>query len=201
MKTELLNKLQMPDPYLNFTPYESFAPSGWNSFNSNLNLAKDKKVCLEIGSWMGESAKTISSIISEGSVLICCDNFLGSHEHFIDKTVPLNGYGKPMLYECFLTNTINHKDKIIPIMLSSSSAMEVFRRKDIKFDFIYIDGDHRENAVYNDIKESYERLNSGGVILGDDFSWGTVQDGVSLFKKEFGVECEIKDGQYIIRKD
>lgn len=199
MKTAVLNILNMNDPYDNFT--ESFPQiTGWNSDSPNLNLAKDKKICLEIGSWVGGSAKTLCSIIPSNAVLICCDNFLGSHEHFIDKTVPVNEYGKPMLYEYFLSNTYNYRNNIIPLMLSSSSAFEVFRRKGIKFDFIYIDGDHRTEAVYNDIKESYDLLNPDGIILGDDYSWETVQLGVFKAVNELNIKVEFNAGQYIINK-
>ena len=200
-KNEILNTLQMSDPYLGFkkdSNLNSF--SSWNSDSFNFQLAKDKKTCLEIGSWMGGSAKTLSSIIPVDGALICCDNFLGSHEHFIDKTVPLNEYGKSMLYEYFLTNTYECREKIVPLMLSSSSAFEVFRRKGIKFDFIYIDGDHRATAVYNDIIESYSLLNHNGIILGDDYSWETVQEGVNTALKELQIGMESVNGQYIINR-
>lgn len=200
-KNEILNTLQMSDPYLGFKKdpnLNSFG--GWNSDNPNFQLAKEKKTCLEIGSWMGGSAKTLSRIIPTDGALICCDNFLGSHEHFIDKTVPLNEYGKPMLYEYFLTNTYEHREMIIPLMLSSSSAFEVFRRKGIKFDFIYIDGDHRAMAVYNDIIESYSLLNPNGIILGDDYTWGTVQEGVNAALEELQIRIESRNGQYVIRR-
>lgn len=201
MKQDLLKKLNIQCPYSTFTIDESIKDfGGWNSNSPNFQLAKNKTVCLEIGSWMGGSAKTLCGVIPDNGVLICCDNFLGSHEHFIDKTIPLNAYGKSMLYEYFLTNTFQQKDKIIPMMLSSSSAAEVFRRKGITFDFIYIDGDHREDAVYNDIKESFSLLNPGGIILGDDYSWGTVRNGLEKFGNDFRVDYTTNNSQYIIRK-
>ena len=200
LKEDYLVKLGMQDPYTNYSKEDFLRVTGWNSQSNNLLLASNKAVCLEIGSWMGESAKTLVNILPENSVLFCCDTFLGSHEHFMDKLTPVNQYGKPMLYEYFLSNTYDCSSKIIPVMLSSSSLMEVFRRYNIKLDFIYIDGDHRTNAVYNDISESYERLNDGGTILGDDYSWGTVKDGVEKFSKEFGIDYRVEGGQYIIDK-
>lgn len=201
MKIEILNKLGITDPYQNIPQMtHNYKPHGWNSDSINLLLARNKNMCLEIGSWMGGSANTLCGIIPENSVLLCCDTFLGSHEHFLDKTIPTNEYGKSLLYECFLNNTKKNANKIIPIQLGSSSAFEVFRRLNIKFDFIYIDGDHRTNSVYNDIKESYSLLNNNGIILGDDYSWGTVQDGVNLFLKENpNLNIEINSGQYIIK--
>lgn len=201
LKEHYLSLLGMSDPYKTYMPDGNTHFSGWNSQSPNLSLSSNSSVCLEIGSWMGDSAKTLSNIMLEDSVLICCDTFLGSHEHFMDKLTPVNEYGKPLLYERFLSNTYRHSSKIIPVMLSSSSLMEVCRRLHIKFDFIYIDGDHRTPAVYNDLCESYERLNDHGIILSDDFSWGTVQDGVNKFSNEYNIKYTIQHGQYIFRKD
>jgi hypothetical protein len=201
-KENLLSHLNIFDPYQNFNQ-ENFNKnndnSGWNSDSQNFQLASNKSMCLEIGSWMGNSAKTISNIIHADGCLVCNDNFLGSHEHFIDKTVPLNSYNKPMLYEYFLKNTEPNKNKILPIMLSSSSFLHVCEVKNIKFDFIYIDGDHRSSAVYNDLKDSYKILNKDGIILIDDASWGTVKEGVDCFCNENNIKYDISLGQFIIR--
>jgi hypothetical protein len=200
-KQNILKILNLKDPYTAIEKIENGKNyGGWNSNSSNFSLAKNKKMCLEIGAWMGNSAKMLCTYIPDDGILICVDSFIGSHEHFIEGSIPINSYNKPMLYEYFLDNTFNHQQKIIPIMLSSSAAMEVFRRFDIFFDFIYIDGDHRAAAVYDDLKESYDRLNIGGAILGDDYSWGTVRDGLKRFKDEFNVDYVVQNGQFIINK-
>lgn len=105
-----------------------------------------------------------------------------------------------MLYELFLQNTVAHKDKILPLMIGSSSAFEVFARKGIKFDFIYIDGDHRTMSVYNDLQDASRVLNQDGLILGDDYSWETVQEGVRLFLEHNpSAIMWVSNSQYLIR--
>lgn len=52
-------------------------------------------------------------------------------------------------------------------------------------DFIYIDGDHRYNAVLNDIKQYYNKVKDNGIISGHDFlyTWPQVQQAVMEFFK------------------
>jgi hypothetical protein len=40
-----------------------------------------------------------------------------------------------------------------------------------KFDWVYIDGDHSEEAVLNDLRSWAPKLKRGGLLVGDDFQW------------------------------
>lgn len=55
---------------------------------------------------------------------------------------------------------------------SSSQALKHMLEVGKKFDFVYVDGDHRSNTVSNDLELSYDMLLKGGIILIDDAnSW------------------------------
>jgi len=198
MKETYLTKLGIICPYNNILEIPSI--NGWNSNSPNFSKCKGKKVCLEIGSWSGNSANTISSQMDNDAVLFCCDTFLGSHEHFLDRTLPTDQRGRPILYEMFICNTQKNKDKIIPIQLTSNAFSVVCSTLGIKFDFIYIDGDHSAVAVYDDLNNYYKLLNDGGIIIGDDFSWGTVQEGLNRFSKEYNIFYTVEHQQFIIVK-
>ena len=45
----------------------------------------------------------------------------------------------------------------------------LLRDKISKFDFIFIDGDHRYSQVVKDVRNSYNVLKPGGILAGHDF--------------------------------
>ena len=61
-----------------------------------------------------------------------------------------------------------YKDNIEFINKSSHDALIELYNRGVKADLIYIDGDHRANAVLEDLVLSYNLLNEGGIILCDD---------------------------------
>lgn len=65
-------------------------------------------------------------------------------------------------------NGFQYKDNIEFINQPSNSALIDLYNKGVKADLIYIDGDHRANAVLEDLVLSYNLLNPGGILLCDD---------------------------------
>lgn len=200
-KQELLNIFGIDyDSYGQVIPDIPVAP-GWNSGNANFAalVPQDKnKLCLEVGSWTGGSAKTICSLLDPSSCLICCDTFLGSVEHFVEKqiAVPKFQHGRPALFEMFIKNTEEHKDKILPLQLTSSVVYDIFKHYNLSIDFVYIDGDHARAVVKEDVLRYYSLLAPGGVLLGDDYAI----EGVKAGLEDTGLDYTMEHGQFIIRK-
>lgn len=76
------------------------------------------------------------------------------------------------------------------------------------FDFIHIDGNHTESGAYHDMEISFKSLNSGGVLLVDDFTYiAGVARAVRQFVKDYNSyiksteEIESIRGEYIIIKN
>jgi predicted O-methyltransferase YrrM len=61
-----------------------------------------------------------------------------------------------------------YKDNIEFINQTSHDALIDLYNRGVRADLIYIDGDHRANAVLEDLVLSYNLLNPGGIILCDD---------------------------------
>lgn len=66
----------------------------------------------------------------------------------------------------------------VPRRFAADRNVEIVRKKSIEasqqfadglFDFIYVDGDHSFDAVYNDLIAYERKLKPGGVILGNDY--------------------------------
>lgn len=72
-------------------------------------------------------------------------------------------------------------------------------------DWVYVDADHSEQAVYDDLCLSYQKVKPNGLIMGDDYH-RTKHPGVKLavnkFIKAYPVSIRsIRSEQYILQKD
>jgi predicted O-methyltransferase YrrM len=69
-------------------------------------------------------------------------------------------------------STFSFKDNIEFMNTTSWQGLLDLHRRNVKVDFVYIDGDHRAATVLEDMVLSFQLLNSGGIMLCDDsVSW------------------------------
>ena len=61
-----------------------------------------------------------------------------------------------------------YKDNIEFMQMTSHDALLDLYMRDVKADLIYIDGDHRANAVLEDLVLGFNILEKGGILLCDD---------------------------------
>lgn len=86
----------------------------------------------------------------------------------------------------------------------SKPALEGFA--DHYFDWVYIDGNHNEPFVGDDLDLARRKVKPGGIISGDDFNWQTaigapVRTAVEKLMAELGDGAKLKliANQYLIR--
>lgn len=65
---------------------------------------------------------------------------------------------------------------------NSASVVDTFADKSINL--LHIDGDHSTLGVYEDLTKYYPKMAKGGVIIGDDFKWISVKNGLDMFCKD-----------------
>lgn len=135
----------------------------WNTeFKKNTQGMKFN-FALEIGAFEGlTSCYICDKLLTEGGRLICVDpltdEYLPGHED------------NAMFVGQFQRFTRNTKGK--PIELIRKKSIDAFAEMEhYRFDFIYIDGDHTENAVYLDAVNCFKLLKVGGHMLFDDYQW------------------------------
>jgi FkbM family methyltransferase len=178
----------------------------WNQiFIDNTNSIGKFDFVLEVGAFEGITSKYIcENMIKEGGRMIAIDPLEDNYivENVNEYASQLNSqlaYFKDQ-YSRFLINTQNLPIELIRSTLSQSRE----KIKDLLFDFIYIDGDHRADAVYLDARICFNQLRSGGYILFDDYEWGNgeTKRGVDNFIKENKSQIEIVfiKEQALIRK-
>lgn len=184
-------KIHAKNPYKGFAA-EQFATDlqGWG-FGSPIFEHVIKKyrpsTMIEVGTWKGASAIEMAGLMKaignpEGSQLICVDTWLGSVEHWLNRTEPtmypaMNvKWGRPQLYEQFLANVIHsgHEDIIVPFPVNSSTAAKFFLAKGMLADAIYLDAGHQYDDVMADLIAYWKVLRRGGVLFGDDYILGWI---------------------------
>ena len=169
------------------------------SFSSLLAQFKGKPnlLFLELGSWKGKSAVWIAQNIlnGENSKIICVDIWdVSKWDKTSEETKILFNNPKRMkeldvnnIYQIFLNNIWHLRHKIIPEKNTTKDALLKFIDSRLKFDFIYIDADHSEDAVYNDFKLSFRCIKPGGFVFFDDFQWDSVRKAIDRISSDFNI--------------
>jgi predicted O-methyltransferase YrrM len=114
-------------------------------------------------------------------------------------------------YDRFMNNCKTHiENKKIELIrkLSTEALPELKQKYEEKFDFIYIDGDHRADPVYNDGVLSFELCKPNGYILFDDYEWGSEfgndapKIGIDKFLNTYKDKIQVisKNGQVLVKK-
>ncbi len=121
---------------------------------------------LEIGSYEGRSAIFFADLFKD-SKISCVDTWVGSDEH---KHINFNSIENNFDHNI---KPLKDKEKLIKFKMTSD---EFFKINNNKFDFIYIDGDHSNDQVLKDLKNSWSFLNNNGFLLIDDYMWWYYKD-------------------------
>jgi len=82
--------------------------------------------------------------------------------------------------------------EVVNLKLQKSSRARLFRMKsddffaknEEKFELVFVDGNHKSSNCLSDIRNSWNLLEPGGILCGDDFNWPSVANAVDQFSKE-----------------
>lgn len=117
---------------------------------------------LEIGSFQGRASRWLmENILTHPDArLTCLDTFAGSVEHAPELLRDLRAL--------FDHNLSPFQDKIKVVVGNSQVLLP---KSESKYDFIYVDGDHRAFAVLEDAINAFRLLKYGGILIFDDYLW------------------------------
>lgn len=90
----------------------------------------------------------------------------------------------------------NTREKLEPFgdrsKILVAKGIESFEKfEDNSIDFLYIDGEHTEPAVTEDLNAWYPKIKSGGIISGHDYGIGGVAEAVNRFTASHGFEIQL----------
>lgn len=150
-------------------------------------------VAFEIGCFEGRTTNLLVEYFASShpaSRVFCFDVW---EDGFVEDKAPI--YVDQL--QRFFTNTHAHRKQIVAIRGSSQETL-YYIHPQLLADFIYIDGDHHKDAVYQDAILAWPHLRVGGTLLFDDYGGGDPafpdffpSIGIDRFLNEF-------EGQYRI---
>ena len=120
---------------------------------------------LEIGSYEGGSAIYLANRFKE-SKIFCVDNWERVKEEY-DESINFNDIEK---------NFDKNSKDYANIFKVKKYSDEFFLENNQKFDVIYVDGHHLAEQVYKDAVNSWNVLNTKGLIIFDDYIWNNYDD-------------------------
>ena len=137
-----------------------------HDFENGLAKLKGKKNLkfLQIGVFTGNaSVWLLDNILTDpSSLLVDIDPWCGNLPHE-------SNYNWDDIQEAYKEQTASHSKKLQSHKAFSGDWLKANR--EVKYDFIYIDGDHLPESVALDADLSWDLLKSGGVLAFDDYEW------------------------------
>ena len=151
----------------NDTPnYPNWFDSQKYNFENHLTRFKGKPNLkfLQVGAYTGDASDWLltSILLDPSSTLTDVDTWQGSDER----------EHKAMDFDAVYGIYLNRMDKYENVMSIKGDSSYVLPNLKEKYDFIYIDGDHTEKAVYRDATNAWPLLKSQGILAFDDYLWG-----------------------------
>lgn len=152
------------------------------------NTGDHTSVVVECGSWLGLSARHILRS-AKHTTLICVDHWLGSVEHH---GRPHWASKLPTLYDQFLYNMWEWKDRLIPLRSDTLDGLREIAAADVAPDLVYLDSSHDTSHVLAELRLCHS-LWPCIPIVADDYSWKTVRSAIHEFSEESGREVVVDD--------
>jgi tetratricopeptide (TPR) repeat protein/predicted O-methyltransferase YrrM len=156
---------------------------------------------LELGSMLGGSAIRTAEVIKAQMApteIVCIDPFTGNVNMWAweqpkkqtgESQVLRLARGRPTIYERFLANVTaaGHEDIILPIAATTIVGARLLRRLADEQrlaalpDVIYLDSAPEPDETFLELRNCWDLLQPGGVLIGDDWDWEAVRTDVLRF--------------------
>ena len=211
--------LWIKENYIN-VPIESYLDiPGWVNdaqtiFKKAVDESEDDDILVEIGTYFGQSACLMGSLIKNSNKKLKFDTFdtyeqldpsmrAGFHpQQFIDyrfgnlnNTAPFSEIVKMHLSVCNVEKFVN------VIVCDAKHSHHFYKDETIKM--FYIDGINNENDLLDIFINIWPKIKKNGFISGDDIGFTDVKNAINKFCIEFDYpfeNIEITDLSYFIRK-
>ncbi len=143
---------------------------GWfqdcNARLLNRFLGPRTELIVELGSWLGKSARFMLAAAPHATV-VCVDHWQGSPE--CQRPRPDGAMQKlPRLYETFLRNMWDWRDRVAPLRAATIEGLNEVNRLGLRPDLVYVDAGHDYQSVLADVTTALD-LFPAAQIVGDDW--------------------------------
>lgn len=159
--------------------------------------SKKYKIGAEIGVAFGGHSKRI--LDKTNSTLICVDPY--KHQNGYIDSMNMSDDRFEQLYKFTKDRLSNYGKRCRIIREKSEVAAKIISEK---LDFVYIDGDHSEEGIRQDILSWFPKINDGGIIAGHDYNhpgFPGIKKVVDKFFKRFNWKINThKSGAWWVEK-
>ena len=207
--------------YYNVFKIDSFKDiPGWINdaefiYPQMVEQAQDGDHFVEIGTLLGQSTSYMCQLIKDSGKDIKFDSIdlFWPIEHVI-RNYKSSGHPKEFnqylsdlqKYDLRAPDIINHPLRILGVQeyVNLITCDEKYAHRlydDNSLKFVWIDGDHGKDIVYNDLKNFWPKIKKGGYIGGDDIHYEEVLDDVKKFSKEYDVKVKYDYNSFLITKE
>ena len=185
-------------------------------YEEMVNQAEDGDHFVEIGVLLGQSTTRMGELIRDSKKKIRFDaiDIFWIIEHTI-RNYKLSGHPKEFFHyidklktewDLDIMNMIRHPLKALGVIdyVNFITCEEQYAHRiydDNSLKFVWIDGDHGADVVYNDLVNFWPKIKVGGTIGGDDIAYQEVLDDVEKFSKEYDVKVKYDYNSFLITKD
>jgi SAM-dependent methyltransferase len=173
-----------------YTDIQGWFDEEW-LYDRMIDGAADDATFVEVGCWLGRSTAYAASRIRDGRRSIAfyaVDTWEGSSNE--PAMVEAVGQAGGSVFEVFRRNMEDAgvAEVVRPLRMPSVCAARLFA--DGCLDFVFIDADHRCEAVQADIAAWRPKVKQGGTLAGHDWNtYGSVQQAVTaMLGRNFTVE-------------
>ena len=178
--------------------------------------AQDGDHFVEIGTLLGQSTCYMGQLIKDSGKNIKFDSIdlFWPIEHVIRNykssghPKEFNQYLSDLLkeYDLRIPDIINHPLRILGVQeyVNLITCDEKYAHRlydDNSLKFVWVDGDHGKDVVYNDLVNFWPKIKNGGTIGGDDIHYEEVLDDVKKFSKEYDVKVKYDYNSFLITKE
>jgi len=205
----------------NIFDFESYKDvPGWINdaetiYKDVVDNAQDGDHFVEIGTFLGQSTTYMAELIKKSKKKISFDTidlyWLIPHtlKNYKDGGHPKSFYnyytGIMEEWDMHIVNVVKHPMRIIGVdeYVNFITCDEKYSHRlydDNSLKFVWIDGDHTQNVVYNHLVNFWPKLKSGGVIGGDDIEYQDVLNDVKRFTEEKNIEITYSHNGFKIIK-
>jgi hypothetical protein len=184
-------------------------------YEEMVNNAKDGDYFVEIGVLFGQSTTRMAELIKQSNKKIKFDaidlfwmipmtieaykecghpyQFVEYYNRFKEFTISPVDICKHPLRDLGLVDFVNFItcDEIYSHRLYDDNSLN----------FVWIDGDHGDDVVYNHLKNYWPKLKNGAVIGGDDIHYEPVLHDVKKFTKEKNIKASFTNNGFTITKE
>jgi hypothetical protein len=154
--------------------YHTCVP-GWfdyeDIFDTALRRARDGAVFVEVGAYLGRSTIYLASRLKRSGKKVrfyVVDLWDGWFYDDYSQQTPMRESGDVFWHFLRHLRAARVEDVVIPLKMSSHTAARLFDPGSV--DFVFLDGDHSEKAVCEDLQAWYPLVRPGGMLGVHDYS-------------------------------